>query len=70
MMRFWFAAIFLVQSQIPVQQVQPGAARVEDFHKTGVVLALPPPRRGRTVPVTTLSGVAPSTQSCTPSPQG
>lgn len=25
MMRFWFAAIFLVQSQIPVQQVQPGA---------------------------------------------
>jgi hypothetical protein len=24
MMRFWFAAILLVQSQIPVQQVQPG----------------------------------------------
>ena len=35
MMRFWFAAIFLVQSQIPVQQVQPGTVAGRLFSTKG-----------------------------------
>jgi hypothetical protein len=35
MMRFWFAAIFLVQSQIPVQQVQPGGITGRLFSTKG-----------------------------------
>jgi len=35
MMRFWFAAIFLVQSQIPVQQVQPGTVTGRLFSTKG-----------------------------------
>jgi len=36
MMRFWFAAFFLVQSQIPVQQVQPGTVTGRLFSTKGI----------------------------------